>query len=148
MRHCLYCASDTSCVNYAACSSLIMQTRWFEAICAFWERKRARWFTQAVYEIMSHRKFQITFMCYLMNNYELHFTFSIIMISPVPDRVWDVAAACHANPHQLEIVFFLDRPFRDRQSNTPKRLSVDNDQYPINRSTPSINILHACISCA
>ncbi len=28
MQHCLYCARDNSSVNYAACSVLIMQTRY------------------------------------------------------------------------------------------------------------------------
>ncbi len=36
------------------------------------------------------------FICYLMNRYELYYTFSIIMVSPAPD--WDSAAACHGKP--------------------------------------------------
>ncbi len=82
---------------------------WFEAICAFWERKRehARWFTHAVFEIMSHGKFSDYFISYLMKKYELYRTFSIIIISPARDRDWDGAAAFHAN--------------------IPKRLSADSD---------------------
>ncbi len=58
MWHCLYCASDNSCVDYAVCS-YNADTMCFEAICALWKGKRMLWFTQSVYEII-HRKFQIT----------------------------------------------------------------------------------------
>ncbi len=33
-----------------------------------------------------------------MNKYELYLTFSIIIISPAPDRDWDGDAACRAKP--------------------------------------------------
>ncbi len=57
---------------------------WFEAICAFWEKKRERawWFTHAV--------------CIFEEIWiVLHLQY-IIIILPVPD--WDGAAACHAKP--------------------------------------------------
>ncbi len=82
------------------------------------------------------------FICYLMNKYELYLTFSIIIISPAPDRDWDGAAACHTKPltaraSSARDQFFEMGLFRDRRSNIPKRLSADNDRYPINRSTPT-----------
>ncbi len=68
-----------------------------------------------------------------MKIYELYLTYSIIIISPVPDRDWD--GALHVVPnlsqqarHQLEIRFFEIGLFRDRRSITPKRLSADNDR--------------------
>ncbi len=71
-----------------------------------------------------------------MNKYELYLTFSIIIISPAPDK--DRDGALHVVPnlsrqvcHQLEIFFFfffLIGLFRDRRSNIPKRLSADSDR--------------------
>ncbi len=77
-----------------------------------------------------------------MNKYELYLTFSIIIISPAPDRDWDSADACRAKPLKARASSARDRffeigLFRDRRSNIPKRLSADNDRYPINRSTPT-----------
>ncbi len=74
-----------------------------------------------------------------MNKYELYLTFSIIIISPAPDRDWDGAAACRAKPFTASARdrFFEIGLFRDRRSNIPKRLSADNDRYTINRSTPT-----------
>ncbi len=39
MWHCLYCASDNSCVDYAVCS-YNADAMCFEAICALWKGKR------------------------------------------------------------------------------------------------------------
>ncbi len=78
-----------------------------------------------------------------MNKYELYLSFSIIIISPAPDRDWDSAAACHAKPLTARVSSARDRfffeigLFIDRRLNIPKRLSADNDRYPINRNTPS-----------
>ncbi len=142
-RPCLDCASDSSRQLFRVQLAYSADAIWFEAVCAFWERKRerARWFTHAVCEIMSHIRFSNYFISYLMKIYELYLTYSIIIISPAPDRDWD--GALHVVPnlsqqarHQLEIDF-LRSAFRDHRSNTPKRLSADNDRYPINRSTPT-----------
>ncbi len=76
-----------------------------------------------------------------MKKYELYLTFSIIIISPTPDRDWDGAAACRAKPlsargrrHLFSRLltsawdrFFEIGLFRDRRSNTPKRLSAGSD---------------------
>ncbi len=114
-------------VNCSGCSSLIVQicAIWFEAVWAFWERKRerARWFTHAVCEIMSHIRFSNYFISYLMKIYELYLTYSIIIISPALDRDWD--GALHVVPnlsqqarHQLEIVF-LRSAFLETADQTP-----------------------------
>ncbi len=68
-----------------------------------------------------------------MKKYELYLTFSIIIISPAPDRDWDGAAACHAKPLTAGASSAWDRffeicLFRDHQSNIPKQLSADSDQ--------------------
>ncbi len=46
-----------------------------------------------------------------MNKYELYLTFSIIIISPAPDRDWDGAAACRAKPLTARASSAWDRPF-------------------------------------
>ncbi len=152
MRLCLYCARDNSCVNYAACSSLIMQTRCDLKPFAHFERESARG--------DSHRLFmkwcltESFKLLYLMNKYELYLSFSIIIISPAPDRDWDGATACHAKPltaraSSARDQFFEISLFRDRQSHIPKRLLADNDRYPINRSTPNkcaISFIQQCIA--
>ncbi len=128
MRQYLYCASDISRVDYAACSSLITQTRCDLKPFAHFERESSCGdsFTQAGYEMMSHKKFQNTFLSiYLMNNYESYLTFSIIIISPAQDRL---DGALHVMPnlsrharHQIEVGSFEIVLFRDRGLNIPKR---------------------------
>ncbi len=68
-----------------------------------------------------------------MKIYELYLTYSIIIISPAPDKDWDGAAARRAKSltagaSSARDRFFEIGLFRDRRSNTPKRLSADNDR--------------------
>ncbi len=127
MWHCLDCASDSSCQLFSVQLAYSADAIWFEAICAFWEREKER--ARAVIHSRcfwnSHRKFSNYFISYLMKKYELYLTFSIIIISPTPDRDWDGAAACRAKPlsargrrHLFSRLltsawdrFFWDRPF-------------------------------------
>ncbi len=144
MRHCLYCASDNSCVNYAACSSLIVQTRCDLKPFAHFERESVRGVIHTGCLWNVSQKVSNYFICYLMNKYELYLTFSIIIISPVPDRDWDGAAACRAKPLMARASSDRDRffeigLFRDHRSNTMVT-KHDTDQYPINRSTPIVNV--------
>ncbi len=124
-RPCLDCASDSSCQLFRVQLAYSADAIWFEAVCTFWERKRerAQWFTHAVCEIMSHIRFSNYFISYLMKIYELYLTYSIIIISPAPDRDWD--GALHVVPnlsqqarHQLEIVF-LRSAFLETADQTP-----------------------------
>ncbi len=94
------------------------------------ERERALWFTHTVCEIMPHRNFSNYLINYLMKKYELY---SIIIISPAPNRDWDGATACLVNPLTAGASsawdqFFEIGLFRDRWSNIPTRLSADSDR--------------------
>ncbi len=119
-RHCLDCASDNSCVNCAECSSLIVQTRCV-VIWSHFEREResARWFTHVVCEIMSHRNFSNYFRSYLFKKYELY---SIIIISPAPDRVRRCRCMSCQSSHGRHVIsmrcFFWDQPFLETADQT------------------------------
>ncbi len=162
-------------VNCSGCSSLIVQTRFDLKPFAHFEREHARWFTHAVCEIMSRIRFSNYFISYLMKIYELYLTYSIIIISPAPDRDWD--SALHVVPnlsqqarHQLEIVFlrsaFLEtadqtppseyRPIMigSRSIGAPLVVSVDNRvytaiiwEYCIQSDQLIINWLHMTCRC-
>ncbi len=71
-----------SCVNCAACSSLIdwRDVWWFEVICAFWERERAMIHSHRLWRL---RNFSNYFISYLIIKKELY---KIIIISPAPDK--------------------------------------------------------------
>ncbi len=104
MWRCLDFASDNPRVNCAARYSADVMR--LEATWAFWEKKeRARWFTHAVCDIMSHRNFS-NYLSYLMKKYELY---KIIIISPAPDRVRR-AAACRVKHLTARASSAWDRP--------------------------------------
>ncbi len=123
-RPCLDCASDRNCQLFRVQLAYSADAIWFEAV---WdilrEKEHTRWFTHAVCEIMSHIRFSNYFISYLMKIYELYLTYSIIIISPAPDRDWD--GALHVVPnlsqqarHQLEIGF-LRSAFLETADQTP-----------------------------
>ncbi len=91
-KHCYWKCDTASIVQvtipvyYAACSSLIVQTRCDLKPFAHFERERESARGD------SHRLFMK--LCYLTKKYELYITFSIIIISPAPDRDWDIQYVC------------------------------------------------------
>ncbi len=112
-------------VNCSGCSSLIVQTRFDLKPFAHFEREResARGDSLALFVKLSHIRFSNYFISYLMKIYELYLTYSIIIISPAPDRDWD--GALHVVPnlsqqarHQLEIGF-LKSAFLESADQTP-----------------------------
>ncbi len=100
MRHWLDCASDNSCVDCAACSSLIdrRDVIWSHLwILREKERAHAVIHSCCLWNYVSQKVFKLLYI-YLMKKYELYLTFSIIIISLAPDRDWDGATAFHAKP--------------------------------------------------
>ncbi len=135
MRHCLYCASDNSCVNYAACSSLIMQTRCDLKPFAHFERESARGDSHRLFMKLSDRVSNY-FICYLMKKYELYLTVSIIIISPVLDRDWDGAAACRAKSLTARTSSARDRFFEIGAFLETTDQTSPSDYLPILIGTP------------
>ncbi len=65
-----------------------------------------------------------------MNKYELYLTFSIIIISPAPDRDWDGAAACRAKFFTADASSAWDRFMRSAFLETADQTSP-SDYRPI-----------------
>ncbi len=138
MRHCLYCASDNSCVNYAACSSLIVQTRCDLKPFAHFERESARGDSHRLFMKWCLAESFKLLICYLMNKYELYLTFSIIIISPALDRDWDGAAAWRAKPLTARTSSARDHFFRRSAFSETADQTSQSDYRPIMIGTRSI----------
>ncbi len=127
-QHCLDCASENSCVNCGACSSLTdrRDVWWFEAICAFWEwerdreRERERGDSHAVCDIVSHK---LSKLLYKLFNEEIwiaqdynYFT-STGQSQTVPLHVLSILS--RQARHQLEIYFLRSAFLKTADQTSP-----------------------------
>ncbi len=92
------------------------------------ERERAVIHAPCLWNSVSQNVFLIYFRSYLMKKYELHLTFSILIILSAPDR--DCAAACCAKPLTAGASSALDRFLRSAFLETADQTS-QRDYRPI-----------------